>query len=240
MAVLMEARNHAKLYTQVADRVEKLIMDGYLKPGDRLPPERELSEQFSVSRTVIREAVKALQEKGLVEIRPGVGTFVHDSISEIMQRSLARMVMIDQRNGLENLTQVREIFEPEIAAIAAEKATLADIRAMKAAITTMDATMDDVDAFIIADHEFHLALAKATQNQLIVDLISSIVNLLAEQRRHIFLTGTGGPQRGQQHHKTILQAVIDGDKQAARNLMVLHLQQVRDDSAISKTRENDA
>jgi GntR family transcriptional repressor for pyruvate dehydrogenase complex len=238
MPALIEARNHAKLYTQVAERIEKLIIDGHLKPGDRLPAERELSEQFSVSRTVIREAVKALQEKGLVEIRPGVGTYVHDSMSEIMQRSLARMVMIDQQNGLENLTQVREIFEPEIAAIAAEKATLTDIRAMKTAIATMDATMDDVDAYITADHEFHLALAKATQNQLIVDLIGSIVNLLAEQRRHIFLAGTGGPQRGQQHHKNILHAVIDGDKQAARNLMVLHLQQVRRDSAIRSTTGN--
>jgi GntR family transcriptional repressor for pyruvate dehydrogenase complex len=237
MSGFYESLNPTKLYTQVVERIEKLIIDGHLKPGDRLPAERELSERFGVSRVVVREAVKALQEKGLVEIRPGVGTFVHDSMSEIMQQSLARMVRIDQQNGLENLTQVREIFEPEIAAIAAEKATLADIRAMKTAITTMDDAMDDVDAFITADHEFHLALAKATQNKLIVDLIGSIVNLLAEQRRLIFLAGTGGPQRGQQHHRTILQAVMDGDKQAARDLMVLHLQQVRADSAIVKKNE---
>lgn len=231
MTDMYESLNHMKLYEQVVDRVEKLIFNEQLKPGDRLPAERELSERFGVSRTVIREAVKALQEKGLVEIRPGVGTFVHDGMSDIMRQSLGRMVMIDKRRGLENLTQVREIVEPEIASIAAEKATPADIAAMEAAVATMDNSMSDVDSYITADHEFHLALAKATQNKLIVDLIDSIVDLLAEQRRHIFLAGTGGAERGQCHHKRILRAVKEHDSQAAHNLMVLHLQQVRTDTA---------
>ena len=245
MSDLYESLNHTKLYAQVVDRIEKLIIDGQLKPGDRLPAERELSEQFGVSRTVIREAVKSLQEKGLIEIRPGVGTFVHNGMSEIMRQSLGRMVMIDQWRGLENLTQVREIFEPEIAAIAAEFATPDDIQAMQDAITTMDGSLEDVDAYIIADHSFHLALANATKNRLIVDLIGSIVDLLAQQRRHIFLARTGGAERGQQHHKRILQAaikpaVIDHDKKAARDQMIQHLQQVRlDTAAVLPHDEND-
>ena len=101
---------------------------------------------------------------------------------------------------------------------------------MHAAITAMDAAMNDVDSYIAADQAFHRALARATQNALIVDLIDSIVDLLAEQRRHIFLAGTGGAQRGQQHHKRILQAIIAGDKKAARSAMTEHLLQVRDDT----------
>ena len=227
---MFEPFNQTRLYEQVVERVEQLVFDGHLNPGDRLPSERELSEKFGVSRTVIREAVKALQEKGLVEIRPGVGTFVHDGMANIMRQSLGRMVMKDKRHGLENLTQVREIFEPEIAGIAAEHAGPEDISAMQEAIVAMDAAMADIDAYITADQAFHRALARATQNALIVDLIDSIVDLLAEQRRHIFLAGTGGAQRGQQHHKRILQAIIAGDKQAARIAMGEHLQQVRDDT----------
>lgn len=230
MAELYESLNHMKLYEQVVERIQKLIFAGQLKPGDRLPAERELSEQFGVSRTVIREAVKALQEKGLVEIRPGVGTFIHDGMSQIMHQSLERMVMSDRRHGLGNLTQVREIFEPKIAEIAAENATEADIEAMQNAINVMDDAMDDVDRFITADHEFHLALARATKNKLIFELIGSIVNLLSEQRRHIFLAGSGGPERGQAHHKRILQAVLAHDSQAAHDLMVEHLKQVRRDT----------
>jgi GntR family transcriptional repressor for pyruvate dehydrogenase complex len=239
MPDMYESLNHMKLYEQVVGRIEKLVIDGHLKPGDRLPAERELSDQFGVSRTVIREAVKALQEKGLVEIRPGVGTFVHDGMSEIMRQSLGRMVMIDQRRGLENLTQVREIFEPEIAALAAENATPVDIQAMQKAIAVMDASKRDVDAFITADHEFHQALANATQNKLIVGLIGSIVDLLAEQRRHIFFAGTGGADRGQEHHKRILQAVIIHDRRAARKSMIEHLQQVRSDTALGMAQNDE-
>lgn len=227
---MFEPFHQTRLYEQVVERIEKLVFEGQLNPGDRLPAERELSEQFNVSRTVIREAVKALQEKGLVEIRPGVGTFVHDGMANTMRQSLGRMVMIDRHHGLHNLTQVREIFEPEIAAIAAQNATPKDIQAMEAAVREMDQSMSDVDRYITADHEFHLALARATQNTLIVDLIDSIVDLLAEQRRLIFLAGNGGPERGQQHHRNILTAIINRESKQAHNLMTRHLRQVRDDT----------
>lgn len=234
---MFESLHQTRLYDQVVERIEKLILDGQLKSGDRLPSERELCDQFGVSRTVIRESIKSLQEKGLVEIRPGVGTFVHDGMADIMRQSIGRIIMKDKRHGLGNLTQVREIIEPEIAALAAENATQADIQAMQSAISTMDESMHDVDAYIVADQAFHLALAKATQNTLIVDLIDSIVDLLAEQRRYIFLASKGGPERGQIHHKRILNAVISGDRQSARELMMQHLKQVRTDTDDGMTLE---
>jgi GntR family transcriptional repressor for pyruvate dehydrogenase complex len=228
---MYESLNTTRLFDQVIERIETLIFNGQLKPGDRLPAERELGEQFGVSRTVIREAVKSLQEKGLVDIRPGVGTFIHDGSSEIMRKSLGRLVMIDRGRGLDNLTQVREIFEPEIAAIAAEKATPADLEAMELAVATMDDSLNDVDRYISADHDFHLALAAATQNKLIVDLLASIVDLLSEQRRRIFHASTGGAARGQQHHKLIMMAVRKKDSAAARKQMTQHMKQVRTDIA---------
>lgn len=227
---LYKSLHSLPLSEQVVEQIEKLIIEGQLKQGDRLPAERNLSERFGVSRTVIREAVKSLQEKGLVEVRPGVGTFVHNGMNKIMRESLERMVLFDHQQGLGNLMEVREMFEPQIAALAADKATEKDIQALKIAIEKMDASMDDVESFIAADHDFHLALAKATQNQLIVSLLDSIVDLLTQQRRQIFANNSEGPQRGQEHHKRILQAITDRDWKLARKTMFEHLQQIRDDS----------
>ena len=230
---LFRALNSARLSEQVVEQIEMLIVNGQLKPGDRLPAERELGERFAVSRTVIREATRSLQEKGLVAIRPGVGTFIHDGTSDIMRQSLERMVLIDKQQGLENLMQVREMLEPGIAALAAQKAEPDDIAAMQAAIVVMDGTMDEVEQFIAADHDFHLALAHATRNQLLVYLIDSIVDSLTQQRRRTFQGGKDGPQRGQEYHKRILGTIKNHDSELARNLMMEHLQQVREDTTLS-------
>lgn len=229
---LYKSLNSVHLYAQVVEQIETLIFTGQLEPGDRLPAERELGERFGVSRTVIREAVRSLQEKGLVEIKPGVGTFIHDGMSNNMRRSLERMVMIDKQNGLGNLMQVREILEPEIAMIAAEKATHADIAAMQTAVDKMEASMEDAETFITADHEFHLTLARATKNQVIVNLIDSVVDLLIKQRRHIVTATVDGPKRGQEYHIRILQAVKAHDQEQARQAMIDHLGQIREDSTL--------
>src|ERR1700730_15589641 len=82
----------SRLYEQIVQQVEESIVKGALKPGDQLPPERELAQQFGVSRTAVREAVKALREKGLVEAYPGRGTFITDGTSNTMKQSLHRMM----------------------------------------------------------------------------------------------------------------------------------------------------
>lgn len=220
----------SRLYEQIISQIEANIEDGTLSAGDKLPPERELSEQFGVSRTVVREAVKALREKGLVRIYPGKGTFITDNTSEVMRESIGLMVKIDQDKGLANLMQIRAMLEPEIAALAAQMATPEDISEMEQAIQAMDEALDDADAFVEADQQFHHSLAQATQNELILRLINPIVELLREQRIRIFDAGTGGPQRGQQHHKRIFSAIVDRASDAARQAMIDHLEQVRADS----------
>jgi GntR family transcriptional repressor for pyruvate dehydrogenase complex len=208
-------------------------MAGELRPGDKLPPERELAEQFGVSRTAVREAVKALHEKGLIEVQPGKGTFISNitaSTSEVMRDSLELIVNVGLVNGLVDLVQVRTLLEPGIAALAAEMATAEDIQAMQQAVDTMDTALDNADVYVEADLEFHRALAKASQNSLITILLDSIVDLLREQRKRIFLV-EGGPERGQNHHKRILEAVATHNPVAAREAMAVHLKQVLDDSS---------
>jgi GntR family transcriptional repressor for pyruvate dehydrogenase complex len=223
----------SRLYEQIIEQIQNRIMEGKLHPGDRLPSEHELAEQFGVSRTVVREAIKALREKGLVEVQPGRGTFVTnitDSTTEVMRDSLGLMVRLNLNNGVTELNEVRTLLEPGIAAMAAQKATEADIRTMQQAIAAMDAATNDADIFVESDLDFHLALARATQNPLITILIDPIVDLLREHRKRIFLVD-GGPERGQYHHKRILETIRNHDPVAARQAMCAHLKQVIKDSS---------
>jgi GntR family transcriptional repressor for pyruvate dehydrogenase complex len=224
-----EAIQSQRLYEQIVVQIENRILAGELKLGDYLPAERELAEQFHVSRTAVREAVKALAEKGLVQVRAGRGTFVTNDTSQAMRQSLGRLLKIGQAEGSRHLVEVREIFEPETAALAALRATDEQIAAMRDAVATMDAALNDGETYIESDLDFHLALAEASQNALIPALIDSIVDMLREQRMAIFLI-TGGPQRGQYHHKRILEAVSRHDVEGAREAMRAHLRQVRNDT----------
>lgn len=226
---MYKAIQTSRLYEQIVQQIEDSVLKGALKEGDQLPPERELAHQFGVSRTAVREAVKALREKGLVEAYPGRGTFITNGTSHSIRQTLDRMIKIGQPEGTANLTEVREILEPEIAALAASRADEENIAAMREAIAVMDNARQDPDEFIEADLDFHLALGEAAANPLILSLIDSIVGLLREQRLRTFYVD-GGPERGQYHHKRILEAIEHRDSQGARETMRAHLRQVRADS----------
>jgi GntR family transcriptional repressor for pyruvate dehydrogenase complex len=219
----------SRLYEQIVQQIEASILKGELSEGSQLPAERDLAKQFGVSRTAVREAIKALQEKGLVDAFPGRGTFVTNGTSNSMRRSLDRIIKSGETDGWAYLVEVREILEPEIAALAAIRATDQDIATMSDAVAVMDRAGRDSDAYIEADLDFHLALAEAAANPIVLSLIDSIVGLLREQRMRIFSIG-GGPERGQHHHKRILDAINRRDVQGARTAMQAHLSQVREDS----------
>ena len=218
-----------RLYERIVTHIEQRIVTAELKLGDQLPPERDLAEQFGVSRTAIREAIKTLHQKGLVAIQHGRGTFISNGTPQAVRHSLGLMMQIGSATDARNLVQVRELFEPEIAALAATHALPAQIEHARAAVAAMDAAFDDADKFIEADLDFHLALADATQNPFLPILIDSIVDLLREQRKRISRV-RGGLTRGQFHHKKILRAIEARDADAARTAMRAHLRQVRRDA----------
>jgi GntR family transcriptional regulator, transcriptional repressor for pyruvate dehydrogenase complex len=218
----------SRLYEQIVQQIEESIVKGNLKPGDQLPAERELAQRFGVSRTAVREAVKALREKGLVEAYSGRGTFITDGTTHAVRQSLDLMVKIGQPDGSTHLAEVRAILEPEIAALAAARIQEPELTTMREAVAVMDNAQQDPDAFIEADLDFHLALAEGAGNPLILSLLDSIVGLLREQRLRIFNV-PGGPMRGQIHHRKILEAVEKHDSEKAREAMRAHLGQVRED-----------
>ena len=220
----------SRLFEQIVKQVEDSILKGQLKPGDQLPAERDLAQRFGVSRTAVREAVKTLREKGMVEAYSGRGTFVTDGTSHAIRQSLDLMIRINQQEGLANLAELRLVLEPEIAGLAATRIEEQLLSTMREAVVVMDRNLQDPDAYVEADLDFHLALAEAAGNPLILSLLDSIVGLLREQRSRIFEV-EGGPERGQFHHKRILAAIEQRDAEAAREAMRAHLQQVLADSS---------
>jgi DNA-binding FadR family transcriptional regulator len=188
-----------------------------------LPAERDLAQRFGVSRTAVREAVKTLREKGLVEAYSGRGTFVTNGTSQAMRQSLDLMIRINQQEGSANLAELRLVLEPEIAGLAAPRIEEQLLATMREAVAVMDRNLHDPDAYVEADLDFHLALAEAAGNPLILSLLDSIVGLLREQRSRIFNVD-GGPERGQFHHKRILAAIEKRDPDSAREAMRAHLQ----------------
>jgi GntR family transcriptional repressor for pyruvate dehydrogenase complex len=218
-----------RLYEQIVQQIEDSILKGALQAGAQLPAERDLAHQFGVSRTAVREAMKTLREKGLVEAYAGRGTFVTNGSARSMRQTLDRVMRGDPSEGAVQLVEVREILEPEIAALAAQRSDEEARSAMRESIAVMDAARLDAEAFIEGDLDFHLALAEAAANPLILSLIDSIVSLLREQRMRTYYI-EGGAERGQYHHKRIMEAIDHRDPQGAREAMRAHLRQVREDS----------
>jgi GntR family transcriptional repressor for pyruvate dehydrogenase complex len=228
---LYRAVKTSRLFEQIVQQVEDSILQGQLKPGDQLPAERDLAQRFGVSRTAVREAVKTLREKGLVEAYSGRGTFVTNGTSQAMRQSLDLMIRINPQEGSTNLAELRLVLEPEIAGLAATRIEEQLLITMREAVAVMTRNLHDPDAYVEADLDFHLALAEAAGNPLILSLLDSIVGLLRDQRTRIFNVD-GGPERGQYHHKRILRAVEQGEPDLAREAMRAHLKQVIADSSL--------
>ena len=231
-----------RLADQVVESLKLEIIQGRIKPGAKLPTERELSEQFGVSRTVIREATKSLEQSGLIVVQPGRGTSVVNQTHNALKDSLGLLMDSHiQKSKISALVEFREILEPGIVILAAKNATLRDMLELQAAVETMDAAIDDKDAYIEADNQFHLALARATQNPLIAPILDPFLDLLSIQRNETFEIRDGA-RRGQIYHKKILEAILHKDVSAAENAMRDHLNQVRTDTevALNVLKENKA
>jgi GntR family transcriptional repressor for pyruvate dehydrogenase complex len=222
------------LYEQIVMQIEESISLGKLKPGHQLPAERELAQQFGVSRTAVREAMKTLCEKGLVEAYSGRGTFVTAGRSQSARQSLHWLMNSADPQSARYVTELREILEPELTALAAVQVEEQQLDMMREAIDVMDRSMQDPEAYIEADLDFHLALAEAVGNPLILALLDSIVAVLREERLGVFRI-PGGPTRGQIHHRLILKAIERRNPGKARKAMIAHMQQIHEDTVKAKT-----
>jgi DNA-binding FadR family transcriptional regulator len=220
-----------RLYEQVAQLLRDGIVNGELTQGIRLPNERELAAAYRVSRNVVREAVRALVKDGLVEVRQGSGTYVSNGTSSALGHSLELALSLGRsERNLSNLIEIRTIIEPSVAGIAARRASRDDIAAMEAEVEVMEGAFDDVERFIAADHRFHVAIARATQNELVPLILVPVVDVLNDQRQRLFFV-VHSARSAQGFHRRILAAIRRKDGAAAIEAMRGHMQQVSRDIA---------
>jgi len=213
------------LSARVASHLQHLIIDNKLKQGGRMPAERSLAEQFGVSRTVIREAVRSLVAKGLLEVQAGSGSSVRADPITAAASSMSLLLSLGISMGQFDLTkvmEVRRVLEVEIASLAAARATPDEIALLEDTLEEARHAIDDEERFLAADVAFHCVLAKATHNELFAVLLVSLPEILFEVWRVGWKT-PGAASRGLAHHRCILDCVRAADSVGARRAMNEHM-----------------
>jgi GntR family transcriptional repressor for pyruvate dehydrogenase complex len=213
-----------RIYEEIVRQVKAMIAEGRLKGGDRLPPERDLAEKFVVSRTSVREALRALESLGLVEIRPGEGTFIRQMSVEALVEPLA-LLMVSQREATGELFEARRLLEPALAALAATRATPEEIQEMARILEEQAREVAAGRTGLAQDAQFHAAIGAASHNRAITRIAHAIMDLLAQSREESLNT-PGRPTRSHDSHRRVLAAIRGRDAEGARLAMLEHLESV--------------
>ncbi len=217
----IEPIKSTRIYEEIVRQVKAMIAEGRLTSGDRLPPERELAEKFVVSRTSVREALRALESLGLVEIRPGEGTFVRKISVEALIEPLA-LVLTSQREAIAELFEARRLLEPVIAGLAARRATPDEVQEMERILEEQAKEIAAGRTGLAQDAQFHAAIASAAHNQAITRIVHAIMDLLTQSREDS-LNIPGRPERSYQDHRRVLEAIRRRDLAGAEQTMREHL-----------------
>jgi len=217
-----------KIYERVAEQLKQMIMNGDLKPGEKLLSVRELAENLQVGRSAVREALSALNAMGLVEIRQGEGTFVK-KFSEADLVSLDVSSILVDMEQIQSLIEIRKILEVSAAGLAAERRSNEDLYHLEEALAQMEKDLDAMDASEQADWMFHYALSTGSKNKMlvyIIDTISGAIKKNLRTNRQALFSVPGTPEKLLNEHRKIYQAIEEKDKELAESLMFQHLKEV--------------
>lgn len=230
----MEAVKKNNLYEAVSDTLEKMILEDTLKVGERLPSEAAMAENFGVSRNVIREALKVLKERHLIEISNGDGARVIKPDSHSLKDVITRMVVMGSAS-LSHIYELRKSMEVSAAGLAAQRRTEEQIHILYKIIDDMWEHRHEKSLWIQLDLDFHWEIARASGNPLFYEFIQSLSGAL----EHVFDKGYYAPgalEKSVQMHRSIVDAIRARDRDAAEEKMREHLRQSSYDSSFDKKR----
>ena len=223
MSIMFKPVRTGKVSTLIIEQIKSAIHAGTLKPGDRLPSERELAESFQASRISIREALKRLEASGLVAVKVGSGVFVAHMDSKLMSESLFSILRV-QNGTIDDLTEARLTFEPSVARLAAEKVTPEDIATLEENIHQVEmAIRSNVSAYE-KNIEFHSLIAQTTRNLTITLTMKTMLDVMKDMSSDIATKNL--PQsvnrfayQAVRVHKEIVKALKEKDSQRVYSLM---------------------
>ncbi|MDQ7839730.1 MAG: FadR/GntR family transcriptional regulator [bacterium] len=206
-----------KIYEEVAARIRRLISEGRLKPGDKLPPERELAAAMGVSRTSVRDAIRTLEATGLLEPRQGHGTVIRELSAAGVVAPIASALWVSP-DLVADVMAFRKVIEPALARQAALRATPDEVRQLEAILAGQAARVE-------AGGAFHGLIARAARNQVALMVVELLMHLLRDDRERA-LRGRGRPQHSLRGHRLIMEAIRRRDGGAAELAMLAHLEQI--------------
>jgi GntR family transcriptional repressor for pyruvate dehydrogenase complex len=218
-----------KIYEEVAETIYEMIRTGELKPGSRLDSVQQLAENFQVGRSAIREALTSLRAMGLVELKQGEGTFIKEFDKDQITFPLSTAILMNKED-IAQLLEVRKIIEIGSAATAAKKRTTEHLTKMERALLEMKSANGDEELGEKADLQFHLAIAEAGQNALLLSLMNHVSDLMGETMREtrrvwLFSKQTTVEQLYEEH-KSIYEAIKEQDEEKASKFMLVHLENI--------------
>jgi GntR family transcriptional repressor for pyruvate dehydrogenase complex len=211
----------SRISEEIIEQVRDLITSGRLKPGDRLPAERELALQLNVGRSTVREAIRVMESLGLVEVRAGEGTFLVRGNGTARADSVTT-AFLESWDNQHSFFEVRGVIEPDLAALAARRATPEQIERMRALLHEQEEEILRGGNGMKADTAFHFLLAEASGNEILVRIMDGLMDRLRETRESS-LRAAGRPGQSLRQHRKILAAVEARNAKAAEKHMLEHL-----------------
>ncbi len=206
-----------RVYEEIVEQLKDIIESGELQVGERLPSERELAEQFAVSRVSIRQALTVLETVGLIERKIGGGTYTISPNDDAIKRKLSQI-----KSSIFEPMEVRMMLEPQIAMLAAKRANEDNIKEIEFYIKEQEKKIAAEQLITDEDGKMHMAIARATNNTIVISLLETINEMVWETRKNS-ISAEGGSQRSLEGHKEILEAIKNHDQDAAYEAMKKHL-----------------
>lgn len=212
---------------EVVQQIRDLILAGRIRPGDRFPPERELVKALGVGRSTLREGMRALEALELVRVVSGQGTFLVDLPGLAANGASPAGTPFHSWDRQRELFEVREVLEPGLAALAARRATEEQIARMEAAIQAQAAHVQGGGSGMSENADFHLAVAEAAKNSVLLQMVRGNMELLRETRQHLW-RDPQRPARSLAQHRELLAAIRGRDPRVAERAMRAHLREARE------------
>jgi len=223
---LFEGVQIERVYEKIVGQIRSLIQEGKLNPGDRLPGERELAETLGCSRSSLREAFRVLESEGLIVSKHGEGRFIQSVNQNADLQYRFNPVAKLEKSAVLHFLEAREVLEPKIAQLAAERATPVQIGKMDRVLAKMADQLKNPDAKVEGDSAFHLAMAEATQNFVFVSMMEANLNMVRQVRKQTLLS-QDRYLASLKEHQAILDAIRNKDAQRAVEATLFHIENLR-------------
>jgi len=219
-----------KAYQVIVDQIREYFLNGELQPGEKLPTERELASRFNVSRTSVREALRKLEIKGIIEIKQGSGSFIKTQEGRSLGEELSSTIIKTEKKLIYEMLELRQALEVECAFLASQRATSEDLERIGKALEMMDRVKNDVELGIQADLSFHINIVLASHNSIFLQLFQTLSEHMQDTIRATRRQRLKDSERTQEtidEHKEIYLAIASGDANQAKQLMEKHIKQIR-------------